>query len=476
MINWEKESLDLLNQGHFRITDPGPLHSPIQRFSIRRDDKLDLILETEAAAGAKSGAVPYPPGTVRFDEEQAELVSVAGIKAVLAGVATHSVKILHGGSGPSELKETASVRQLTVTPGDPAKAAYTIEWLENLPASPFIWPDSIQTVMETTTTHGIALFNDGLTILDSSHRQSSSQAAAKLLVSGHTLYICALGRTNPDVGIKPGCVVYVGTPDDLTRKKLRTALSFALGVYLIELGHTVYDQEWRIISAISRSAYSLDKKAFDLIPMPLAPLGNRFQYELDRVKLTRMVNALVAAYDTLDLGNLSWAYWHACGATVHIAPAHFGAAIEALQRKYIEGHPSAIATRILPPDQWQELRSAVGCAVAEADISDDSKRALSDKLGSFNQVPQRAILKSILQAIGIELGPDEDDAWRRRDRSAHGLPIPEGDELAAIRDMKLLRGLFHRMLLRMSNAADAYVDYASPNHPYRRVQEPVPRH
>ena len=40
--------------------------------------------------------------------------------------------------------------------------------------------------------------------------------------------------------------------------------------------------------------------------------------------------------------------------------------------------------------------------------------------------------------------------------------------------MKLLRGLFNRMLLRMSNAADNYVDYVSPGHPLRLLQTPVP--
>jgi hypothetical protein len=89
-------------------------------------------------------------------------------------------------------------------------------------------------------------------------------------------------------------------------------------------------------------------------------------------------------------------------------------------------------------------------------------------------VPERTILKAVLQAIGIELGADEDTAWQRRNDAAHGQPIPEGDELAAIRDMKLLRGVFHRMLLRISNATDSYADYVSPNHPYRRLQEPAP--
>jgi hypothetical protein len=40
--------------------------------------------------------------------------------------------------------------------------------------------------------------------------------------------------------------------------------------------------------------------------------------------------------------------------------------------------------------------------------------------------------------------------------------------------MKLLKGLFHRMLLGISNATDSYVDYASLDHPCRRLQDPPP--
>jgi hypothetical protein len=80
----------------------------------------------------------------------------------------------------------------------------------------------------------------------------------------------------------------------------------------------------------------------------------------------------------------------------------------------------------------------------------------------------------IAQALQISIGADEDAAWKRRDQAAHGLPIPEGKELEAIRDMKLLTGLFHRLLLSMSGATDDYIDYTSPGMPLRPLSEPVP--
>ena len=91
-----------------------------------------------------------------------------------------------------------------------------------------------------------------------------------------------------------------------------------------------------------------------------------------------------------------------------------------------------------------------------------------------NSVPQRERLKAISQALDIIIGDDEDAAWKRRDQAAHGLPIPEGKELQAIRDMKLLTGLFHRLLLSISGAANSYIDYTSEGIPPRPLKDPVP--
>jgi hypothetical protein len=254
----------------------------------------------------------------------------------------------------------------------------------------------------------------------------------------------------------------------LTRKKIRCALSFALGFYLVEMGHTTFNKDWQVVSATSRSAYSLAKRTFDPGPMPLVNLSSRnFQYDLGRPQLGRIVNAFVKNYEPLDLGNISWAYWHAGTATVHIAPAHFGAAIEGLQDAYCKSRPNIGTTKILPTRQWKELRQHLNSVIDGAQIAQESKGMLKEKLQNINKPPQRVILKSLLEAIGVGLSDAENESWKRRNNAAHGTPIPEGEELAAIGDMHLLRVLFNRMLLRMCDAADNYIDYAAPGLPVR---------
>ena len=105
-----------------------------------------------------------------------------------------------------------------------------------------------------------------------------------------------------------------------------------------------------------------------------------------------------------------------------------------------------------------------------SNVSDEAKAALTGKLATFNAVDQRPRLKAVMSALGLELGGDEDVAWRRRNKAAHGTPISGRSGAGGDRDMKLLRGLFNRLLLRITNAADEYIDYTPPNFEYRPLR------
>jgi hypothetical protein len=399
--------------------------------------------------------------------DKIELRHTFGATATLSGV-----NRLRSKPDGDPVQEIARIHDLTVTLPDRGPAVYTIEWLENLP-SHCSWPDIAETIRETKA--NISFGDDGITIREAGDSFGTGGAAV-LKVADHRLYVCAPEPPNEAGTPRSGCIIYDGIPDDLVRKKFRTALSFAFGVYLVEIGHAFFDKDWQVVSTTARSAYSLWQRAFDLPMQPLIWLTdlNR-QYDISRDKLTRMVERFFAAYEELDLANLSWAYWHARAATPHFAPAHFGAAIEALQDAYIKLHRGTISTSLLPRAGWKDLRAKLVDAIEEAPIDDEAKAAFTRKiLDNMNSVPQRDLLKSVCRAIKIDIGKDEDAAWKRRNKAAHGVPFPESETLAAIRDAKLLMVLFHRMLLAITGTADFYLDWASSGVPIRPLREPVP--
>lgn len=129
-----------------------------------------------------------------------------------------------------------------------------------------------------------------------------------------------------------------------------------------------------------------------------------------------------------------------------------------------------IADRVI----WKLFSGQVEEAVAKLEISEEKKNALRENIGGLNRVHHRDIMEAILKDVGIGLGIDESQAWKRRNDAAHGIAMETGEELDVIRDIKLLKVMFHRMLLRIINGADTYHDYATPGFPIRKLADPVP--
>jgi hypothetical protein len=143
VLNWKNRSIDLLNGPGFGITDAGGLHGHIRKFTIRRDECLTLFIDTEAVRGASFTGRAIPPGTARFNTDKLQHENPSGAKAILSAVDTRR-RVESGDT----VRETVRVHELTVTLPGAEPAAYTIEWLENLP-SHHQWPNFIEGIEGT---------------------------------------------------------------------------------------------------------------------------------------------------------------------------------------------------------------------------------------------------------------------------------------------------------------------------------------
>ena len=475
-IEWARENLKAINEGSFEVIDAGPLHAPVRGLALSRKADLSLILETWAGADAVSSSPDRQSGTLRRNDDKVELANPAGMKVRLAGVQPFRMQSTINRRGQAgDRTETSKIHEITAVLEGGTEPSCVVDWLENLPNSPFVWPDVLRATTHETTTLAFAAGAGELAVNLESQRRSSTRCAATVVVEGVTVHVCALPRDGQGVFKKPGCLIFLGSPDEAFRKKVRNALSLALGVYLVDTGSSGYSAEWRLLRFTLKDAYSIDGKALELPVLPPAPIGNRWQNEIDNAQLTRAVQAYVRNYDALNIGELHWAYWHAECATVHIAAAHFGAAIELLQRRYLASSGTDIATKHVPDRAaWKRLREAIHSIICNSDVSEASKEGLLANVGGLNRVHQRTIMEHLLSKLNLPLGSDEDGAWTRRNDAAHGLEMREGDELQLIRDTGLLKTTFHRLLLRVTEAADHYVDYSTPGFPRRALSEPVP--
>jgi hypothetical protein len=270
MPGWESEALSAFNDWHFKFVDSGPLHGPVTSFKVSRSDKLDIMVTTTAPADATSPVVEPPSGTVRINNERATLASIGGARGEFRGIATLRYEVT-GEVGQSVRAETAKIYHASAEVVTSATTAYVTEWVANLSSSSLMWPDPIRTEVVDQKTRTIGRDAYKLVLPTEAKRTQSGMGAAKIAVEGIDIYVCCSGRPD-DSPLKSGSIIYVGNPTLEFRNKIRRALSFTLGTYLVNLGHTCFAADWTMNSFECHSAYSIDKRVFDLPVVLPAPL------------------------------------------------------------------------------------------------------------------------------------------------------------------------------------------------------------
>ena len=217
-------------------------------------------------------------------------------------------------------------------------------------------------------------------------------------------------------------------------------------------------------------------QAPEIPALPPAFLGNGNALIAEQQIVARVANAVYAHYHELRFNSFSWAYWHAMCAPVHMAAAHFGAAIEALQNAYMKAHPAKFAkTLITDKAKWTHLKEAFLKAIAEAGLEPTVSTILTNKVTSnLNQTPPSVLSEKMLAEIGITLGRVEAAAWKRRNVAAHGGEVDLDSVIPTIMETKLLKIILHRIVLKITGASDRYYDDYTVGHAIRNVTEPVP--
>jgi len=476
MYGWQWESFEELIKSYAPVVnDHGPLAGPIHRFTIQRSSDLSVRMETEAPASAVEPPSPHEAGTVRINDDRVTFHSDLGLELDAIGVHAARTNRHLEGIAPGVTTQRVDIRRLVGKQPHSEAPHYTIDWLENVP-SHYLWPDNIKsddTDSSAVVLGGVPPSRPKLEMKGRSSGGGSGWAAAGLEVDGVQLYLCHLDKKREARAKSPGCIVYVGVPTDEFRDRVRRCLSYTLGSYFVYLGLSRFDVEWQLTDFEALSPYSMRGQAMLMPPMPPSPLGGpRGFWDIDPNRLSRMVNALYSKYDALNFGVVSWAYWHAVTATPHIAAVHFGAALESLQRAYFKSSSVSASETVVDEQTWEKTRLALETSLAPLGLAPKNLEIFKNKIRNLNSRSQHSTSKDLMDQLGLVLSNREKQAHDARHESAHG----KDDEVDVewIRDLKLLRVLFHRILLAMTEANDEYYDYFTLENPTRRVKEPVP--
>lgn len=456
-----------------KLTEPGPLMQPVRSFSIRRDEKRNLIMETVAVGQFSSTREERQLGDVYTLTDVVRFKGYGGLRATAKGVHPGNRTETRNADGMPECRETSHVAALDVSVRS-GEAYCIIDWLENLNRGPVIWlGEQIRDRSEPSETRTIGAGSTAIKFSGGPKRDGSRSAALELTIGGVTLFVCE--SHDIEGRICPGFIVYHGAPDEITRRRIRNVVSFAMGVGFVYLGSSAFDEDSKLLATHAVSGNPFGDRLFEVSANPPAPLRSGSMTIADQANLSRVAAALYDHYDEMNFDALSWAYWHAECAPIHMKPAHLGSAIEGLQTAYCNAHPDKARTRVISDaTKAKALTERLNAALSSLELDEHLAAVFERKISNLNQVSGAVLQERVLAELDLKMGPAEKAAWARRNDAAHGKPLEREDTIPIMRDTKLLRLLLNRMVLRIASASPTYVDDYTLGHAVRPLSQPVP--
>lgn len=477
MAHWQHDHIDeLLNSKHFWVDNAGPLASPVSDFWVTRDERDHLQLKSISASECEWQARHrHPVGTVRVNSDVVSFAGHAGAKLEAIGVQPRRFVQKRKFDGANSCEEISDVARVVCDLRPSDQIAYTIDWLDNLQTDSGIWIGSfIKDESESVETRVFGRDDEIVLTRKISGLDQSSASVLHLTIGETKLYLAKTDKTHAQGRKAPGYVFYLGAPDDDYRTRIREVLSYCLGNHLIFLGSSFLSRAGELIRLDAVSPPIIGTVA--TIPaQPPSPLGDRYEGEVNQARLEQMANALLASYDALNFKSISWAYWHAICAPVHMKAAHFGAALESLQRAYTNTNNIQLPRSLLAKSKWQAIEARLLAALENCDLEADTKEISSNKIRhNLNQTPPTKLQDRMFAELGLILGDVERGAWKRRNQAAHGQPVDDTIAIDVIRETKLLKVIFHRMIMSITGANMLYYDEYTVGRPVRKLSDPVP--
>ncbi len=424
------------------------LYNPIRSINIKRDSELKIILETISSFNATTQADIIPVGMVYVNRSEVKLKDkFSNSLFVLAGVTPYSSNI---SLNDNVRTEWSSLDSITATFESLAEEKYLIEFVSNMDMNNFILPDNIsikKSIIETINIDKIN-FSDTLT------NRTGSLGCISVKINDFSLYICSYKHNNQNYQY----ILYDKIISEEERRKIRDCVSFIIGKPIIYLGCSTYTdaEESKMVSFELKSAYDY-KGAFTLEEWPPTILSSKMSNMIDSTVFNNLLISLYENYEKYHFQHLFWMYWHASTSHFYSASVQFGGCIESLQNSYLEKNSNS---KIIESTEiWKDFRDKTKKLIDELWIDENMQKLLGNKIDNLNLLPQQKQLEKLFNLLNIELTDLESHTWRQRNIPAHGKKIE--NDIDYIRGVKILRTLFNRLILKISNASEYYFDYYS---------------
>lgn len=443
----ESEIIELFNNQHdIDVINADVLYNPLQSINIKRDTNLKLILETTSSLDAKSSADSIPVGMVYTNNNKVVLKNkLTNRTFILTGVTPFSSSISFD---DGIRRESSLINSIESTLETLIETKYLIEFVSNMDMKNFILSDQISIKQSVVDTINI----DKVHFSDTVAHGMNSRACIVNKIEDFSFYICRYKHNNQDYQY----ILYEKIVSEEKRIKIRDCISFIIGKPIIYLGYCTYSEDSKMVFFQLKSGYDYNG-AFTLEELPPTILSSNMSNIIDSSMFNSLLNSLYNNYETYYFQHLFWMYWHASTSHFYSASVQFGSCIESLQNSYLEKNSNS---KIIESEEiWKSFRDSSKKLIAKLDIDKNEQELLSNKIDNLNLLPQQKQLEKLFNILEIELTCLESRTWKQRNIPAHGKQIENNIEY--IRGVKILKTLFNRLVLKITNASKFYFDYYS---------------
>jgi hypothetical protein len=274
--------------------------------------------------------------------------------------------------------------------------------------------------------------------------------------------------------------IYNCLPSDDTKQMILAALSFTFGRQLVSVGSTSLSKDNERVSYTVRTVNLLGEQAsykqHGRPPVKL-DIPDKISF-VDENKVSFILNAVVEKMKELNLDHSLYLVWLSESSPLTVKAAHLGAAIESLRDSYCSGS-DVLKTTLLPKNLWKKIKKPIlesfDTAISLEPKIQEGKdiQILRRKLENLHTKSSNMQYEDFFEFISLKIGEVESYALNERNNPAHGHRYSPETYQDLVMTTDALYTLFNRIVLKITNASDFYIDYSTYEHPVRHIDEPL---
>jgi hypothetical protein len=504
---------------NFKVTQHGSFPSCIEKVELSRGSDLKLL-----ALGKGNGYLGFSEDyhrikKLRLGEVLPYLEDTLGTTEFGELVRLKGVSIPSSDSNPLEQKVfiNAEVNEAEVIINCEAPITTHVEWIVNFSLKPYTF--SRVTTREQYDTFTIQRSNRDKIERNSSRKEdmSSDHFCCNCTVEGKnwSLVVGKVTEKVSDPKTLPGFIEFSDInnclPSENTKQIILASLSFTIGRQVVSAGSTSLAEGGdRVSYTVKKVSLLGQENTYKQGSMPPTPLDYTLQKSyVDENKVSSIVNAVAAKMKDLNMEYPLFLLWLGQVSPLDVRAAHLGAAIESLRDSYCN-----LETTLLPKNVWkteikQPLLDTFDAVTANgsgacirffafsilmeaglyrlaslllqdypANLDEAIKKCaainiLRKKLDNLNDKSSNMKYDDFFDLISLNIGEVEKAALRERNRPAHGSRYSSNQYPGLAMTTNALYTLFNRIVLKLTNAADCYIDYSTYGYPVRPIDHPL---